>query len=158
MLLPALRCLCLLCGTDGSHGPSPFTSLILSCENRPCQSLCLDFLVGKSSCCQSWTAVEGSPPPLSTSLGKCLFSQTVYNSAKFGPRLSPARWSGVEPESWVRVECVGILERANFSERTLSRPKVWTHRCDICCTVVEFIRMILKKKYSSWSLYLVFFW
>lgn len=96
-------------------------------------------------------------PPLHLS-GEMPFSQTVYNSAKFGPRLSPVRWSGVELESWVRVECVGILERANFSERTLSRPKVWTHKCDICCTVVAFIRIILKKNVFIIKSVFVFFW
>lgn len=77
---------CLLCGTDGSHGPSAFTSLILGCKNTPCQSLCFYFLVGKSSRCPTWTAVEGSPSPAS---GEMPFSQTESNSAKFGLGLSP---------------------------------------------------------------------
>lgn len=96
MLLPALRCLRVLCGTDGSHGPSAFTSLILWCKNTPCQSWCFYFLVGKSSCCQTWTAVEGSPsPPPHPLSGEMPFSQTVYNSAKFGPRLSPVRGGAI---------------------------------------------------------------
>lgn len=80
--------LVLLCGTDGSHGPSPLTSLIPWFKNTPCQSLCFYFLVGKSWCCQTPDCSRELHRAL-ISRGKCLFTEA--NSAKFGPGLRPAR-------------------------------------------------------------------
>lgn len=74
-----------------------------------------------------------TPPPLR---GNAFFTDSVQQ-CQIWTQIQPSWWAGVELWCWVRSECACL-----GMDQTLSRPKVWTDKCDICCTIFESVRMI----------------
>lgn len=149
MLLPALRCLCSLCGTDGSHGPSAFTSLISDVKTRHVRVYVFIFLWENHHVVKLGlqSRVPHPPPPGNA------FSTDSVQQCQIWTQMKPSRWSGWSYSSGLDFN-VFILERTNFSEHTSKsvNSKMWhlLHNYWI-------YSYNIKKMYSSYGLYLGFF-